>query len=120
AAAAWMVSGVFVGALAPVITVGAAAAGVAGVTLAVQRGRTWLQYGVLPGVFVLGYAAALLLPNPTGVKGTVPHLVRAAISNGGLSQPPIPFDPGWRFLTVTLVALIGAAATSLSLTLRAP
>src|SRR5207237_3133419 len=102
-AAAWMVAGVFVGVLAPIVTVAAAAAGVAGVAIAARRGRSWLQYFVAPGVFVLGYAAALLLPNPTGVKGTVPHLVRAAITNGGLSQPPIPFDPGWRFLTVALI-----------------
>jgi hypothetical protein len=120
AAAAWMVGGAFVGFLPIVITSLAAAAGVAGVGIAVRSGRSWRQYLIAPAAFVLGYAVAVLLPNPTGIKGTVPALVRAAVRNGGLNQPPIPFDPGWRFLAVVLLVLLGAAAASLAAGMRAP
>lgn len=120
AAAGWMVAAVFIGPLAPLVALLAAAAGVGSVGLALRQGRPWVQYLVAPAVFVLGYAVAILLPNPTGITGTVPSLVRAAIRNGGLSQPPIPFDPGWRFMAVVLLGLVGAAAASIAVSFRAP
>jgi hypothetical protein len=119
-AAAWVAGGVFQGWLARPVALAGAAAGVGGVWLAVRRGKPVLQYFVVPAAFVLGYMAALLLPNDTGVTGTVPDLVRRAIDNGGLATPPVPFDPGWRFLVVALLALIGAAATSLSIGMNRP
>ncbi|MDQ1446461.1 MAG: hypothetical protein QOI20_2925 [Acidimicrobiaceae bacterium] len=119
-AAAWVAGGVFQGWMARPVALAGAAAGVGGVWLAVRRNRPVLQYGVVPGAFVLGYLAALILPNDTGVTGTVPELVRRAIQNGGLSEPPVPFDPGWRFIIVALLTLIGAASASLALGLQRP
>ncbi|MGH2808315.1 MAG: transglutaminase domain-containing protein, partial [Actinomycetota bacterium] len=46
--------------------------------------------------------------------------VLEAIRAGGLSQPPAPFDPGWRFLIVVLCVVLGAGATSLALATRRP
>lgn len=114
AAAAWMCGGVFVGPLARLVAVLAAGVGVGGVAFATRRNRLVLQYLLVPAGFVFGYAVAILLPNATGVTGTVPQLVRAAISNGGLAEPPIPFDPGWRFLIVVLMVFVGAAAASVA------
>ena len=120
AAAGWMVGGVFVELLARLVAIAAGAFGVAGVALAVRQGRTVLQYLLVPAGFVLGYVVALVLPNATGVTGTVPELVRAAITNGGLAEPPIPFDPGWRFLAVVLLVFAGAAGASLATALGKP
>jgi hypothetical protein len=119
-AAAWVAGGVFQGWLARPVALLAAAAGVGGVALAVRRARPVLQYGVIPGAFVLGYLAALILPNDTSVTGTVPDLVRRAIANGGLADPPVPFDPGWRFLLVALITVLGAAAASLAIGMQRP
>lgn len=120
AAAGWMVGGVFVELLARLVAVGAGAFGVAGVALAVRQQRVVLQYLLVPAGFILGYLVALVLPNATGITGTVPELVRGAIANGGLAEPPIPFDPGWRFLTVVLLVFAGAAGASLATALGKP
>jgi len=120
AGGAWLVGGVFQGILARAVCLFAVAAGTVAVGVAQRSGRAALQYFIVPGSFVVGYLAALLLPNPTGTTGTVPELVRRALSNGGLDQPPIPFDPGWRFLAVGLLTLVAAAAASLALGLGRP
>jgi len=119
-AAGWIVGGVFAELLARLVAVLAGGVGVAGVWLALRQRRTVLQYALVPAGFVLGYLVALVLPNATGITGTVPELVRSAISNGGLAQPPIPFDPGWRFLVVVLLVFVGAAAASLATSLGKP
>lgn len=113
-AAGWMVGGVFVELLARLIAVLAGVVGVVGVGLALRTRRVLFQYLLVPAGVILGYVVALLLPNATGVDGTVPALVRAAIDNGGLAEPPIPFDPGWRFLVVVLLVFVGAAGASLA------
>jgi hypothetical protein len=113
-AAGWMAGGVFVELLARIVAILAGAAGVGGIALALRRQRVLFQYVLVPAGFVLGYVVALVLPNATGITGTVPHLVRSAISNGGLAEPPIPFDPGWRFLVVVLLVFVGAASASLA------
>lgn len=120
AAAAWVAGGAFDGWMARPVALAGAIVGVGGVALAVRSGRPVLQYLVVPAAFVLGYLAALILPNDTEVTGTVPELVRQAITNGGLSEPPVPFDPGWRFIIGALLALLGAAAGSLAVSLQRP
>ena len=119
-AAAWIAGGVFTELLARFVAVLAGAVGVGGVALALRQGRLLLQYLLVPAGFVLGYLVALVLPNATGITGTVPELVRAAVGNGGLAEPPIPFDPGWRFLIVVLLVFVGAAGASLSTALGRP
>ncbi len=109
-----MTGGVFTELLARLVAVAAGAVGVGGVAYAVRRDTVVLQYLLVPAGLVLGYVVALVLPNATGVTGTVPELVRAALRNGGLAEPPIPFDPGWRFLVMVLMVFVGAAAASLA------
>jgi hypothetical protein len=114
AAAGVVLGGLFAGQLGRVVGVVAALLGASVVAAGLRTGRTIVQYLALPAVFVGGYLAALVLPNPTGVHGTVPELIRQAISNGGLAHPPVPFDPGWRFLLVALVGVTAAAGVSLA------
>jgi hypothetical protein len=115
-----MAGGAFVELLARAVAVLAGAIGVGGVAYAIRRGRLIYQYLLMPIGIVVGYLVALVLPNATGVTGTVPALVRGAIRNGGLAQPPIPFDPGWRFLVVVLMLFVGAAAASIGTALGKP
>jgi transglutaminase-like putative cysteine protease len=35
------------------------------------------------------------------------------MQNGGLLQPPVPFDPGWRFLLVPLITMLSAGTATL-------
>lgn len=113
AGAAFVAGGMFQGNLARACGVAAAVSGAGLVGIAASRGRTWLQYLALPAIFVLGYLAAIVFPNTTGQKGTLPALINAAITNGGLAKPPLPFDPGWRFLLIALIGLVGAGGASL-------
>jgi len=114
AAAAVVAGGLFRGELARAVALLAGAAGAGLVGLAAARGRVILQYLLAPAAVIGGYLVAIVLPNSTGIRGRIPDLVHNAISNGGLSRPPIPFDPGWRFLIVTLFLLLGGAAVSLA------
>lgn len=114
AAAGVVLGGLFQGLLGRVVGILAGVVGAGVVGLGLRSNRTVVQYAAAPAVFVAGYLAALVLPNATGVHGTVPELVRQAISNGGLAHPPVPFDPGWRFLLVMLVGLVSAAGVSLA------
>ena len=113
-AAGIVLGGLFQGSLGRIVGALAAVVGAGIVGLGLRSNRTFVQYLAAPAVFIGGYAAALVLPNATGVHGTVPQLIRQAISNGGLAHPPVPFDPGWRFLLVGLVGLVAAAAVSLA------
>jgi hypothetical protein len=118
--AAVVAGGVFAGSLGRVVGVLAAVVSAATVAYAVRRGRSWMQYLAVLGIFVTGYLVAVVLPNPTGVTGTVPELVRRALRNGGLDHPPLPFDPGWRFLLCAVIGLLAAAAVSLACGFRNP
>jgi transglutaminase-like putative cysteine protease len=117
AAAGWVVAGVFdsgaarlMGLLAPLL--GAAVAGLAAIR---WRTNPLAPYAVLPVALVAGWLA--VLPD-TGV----PRLVLEALRGGGISQPPVAFDPGWRFLlaaTCVLVASSGVAVASMTGAARA-
>jgi hypothetical protein len=120
AAAGVVLGGIFQGALGPIVGVFAAALAAFVVGFGLRSNRVLLQYLAIPAVFVAGYLAALVLPNPTGQRGTVPQLIHQAIANGGLAHPPVPFDPGWRFLLVGLVGLISSASVSLAASFRKP
>lgn len=76
-----------------------------------------VQYLVLPAALALG---AFLATTGGARDGSLPNLVADAIRDGGLSQPPIPFEPGWRFLLAVLPALTGACALALAGALRRP
>src|SRR5207302_569849 len=83
------VGGIFQGSLGRVVGALAAALGASVVGAGLRTNRNLVQYIAAPAVFLGGYLAALVLPNPTGVSGTVPQLVRQAITHGGLAHPPV-------------------------------
>jgi hypothetical protein len=119
AAAAWMMAGVFDGLLARFVGLGAAALGAGVFALGCRTGRPVLvQLAGLPAAVVAG--AVLVAPDATGGTANLPRLVVEALRTGGLSSPPIPFDPGWRFLLVVLVSSLATAAASLAHARNAP
>jgi transglutaminase-like putative cysteine protease len=117
AAAGWMAAGAFRGMLPRVEAVAAALVGV-GVTAYSDRTDrpAVVQALLLPVMLVVGAAAALV---GTG-GGNLPHLLLEALRGGGFAEPPVPYDPGWRFLLVVLVAALGGGATALMLAAERP
>lgn len=108
-AAAWMAGGLFQGFAARAVGVFGAALGAVMVAVSYRTRRpSFVQYLVLPVAAVVG--AVLALPDANGADLT--SLIGEALRGGGLAQPPLPFDPGWRFLLVLLTAVLGAAAAS--------
>lgn len=118
--AAWMVGGLFDGRIAPrLIALLGVLVGCALTTLSFRSGRpAILQWSVFPVSAVVG--AALVAPAATGGSANLPGLVAEAVGGGGLLQTPLPFDPGWRFLLVVLMALVGSAAVGLGCSLAKP
>jgi hypothetical protein len=119
AAAGWMCAGVFRGFLPRLVALLGAAIGV-GVSTASHRTRrpAIVQSLAVPVAVVVG--AILVLPFAKGGSANLPSLVIEAVRGGGIAQPPIAFDPGWRFILVVLVAVLGAAASSLAAGLDRP
>lgn len=119
AAAGWMCAGIFKGWPARAVAVAGALVG-SGLVAASYRSRrpAMIQYLVLPIAIVLG--AILVLPDTRGGGASLPGLVAEAIRIGGIAQPPIPFDPGWRFILLILMAVLGAASGAVALSLDRP
>lgn len=119
AAAGWMAGGMFRGTMARLVAMAASALGTA---IATASGRTRrpsiVQWAVLPIAMVAG--AAVALAGHGAGESSLPRLVSSALHSGGLSQPPVAFEPGWRFLLVMLITLLGAAGVSLALALDRP
>lgn len=109
AAAGWMAAGVFTGNYARVVAVMAAAFGAGTVAISYRsRNPFVVQFLALPVAVIAG--AALVAPDATGGTANLPSLVVEALRGGGLAAPPVPFDPGWRFILVLIVS--GLAVTS--------
>jgi len=120
AAAAWMVAGMFRDPTAHLIALIGVAIG-AGPVYAAQRSRgaAWVELLVVPAAIVVG--AVMLAPDLGGAGGnTLPGLVSSALKNGALLQPPVSFDPGWRFILVVLLAPLTAGSAKLAITLARP
>lgn len=119
AAAGWMLGGVFVGDFARLVGVMSALLGSA-MVWASYRTRTpvFVQFLVLPTAVVLG--AVLVAPDATGGTANLPSLVVEALKSGGLSAPPVPFDPGWRFLLVVLVSSLAVTGATAALATGRP
>lgn len=120
-AAAWMAGGLFSGLWPRPLALAGLVLGAGLVSLSFvrpprppQRPR-WraAQYLVLPLALVAG-AAALFAAAGDASAGDLPRLVGDAVRTGGLGQPPVPFDPGWRFILVVFFAVLGAASASLA------
>ncbi len=118
AAFGWIAGSVFDGQLARLVGLLGAVLGVGVVLLSTRSRRPSLvQYAGAAGAVVLG--ALLVLPDATG-GASLPSLVLEAVRGGGLGQPPVAFDPGWRFLLLVTVALLGEASAGLALALDRP
>lgn len=112
AAVGWMLGGTFVGVAPRLIGVLGAliGAGVVGLSYRMRNPST-LQLLALPLAALVGFG--LVAPSASGTS--VPQLVIDAVKAGGLSQPPAPFDPGWRFLLIVLTCSIAVAAATAAL-----
>ena len=120
AAAAWMLAGMFRDPTAHLVALAGVAIG-AGLMWFAQRsaGAAWAEYLVIPAAIVAG--ALLLAPDLGGSAGnSLPGLVSSALKNGGLLQPPVAFDPGWRFVLVVLLAPLTAGSAKLAISLARP
>lgn len=119
AAAGWMLSGVFSVGPARAIGLLGPAVGVAIVAGSYRSRRpATVQHLAVPAALVLG--ALAVVPYTHKGSANLPHLVLEAIRGGGISQPPVPFDPGWRFILIVVTVLAGSAATALSVGLGRP
>ncbi|MFN2537743.1 MAG: transglutaminase domain-containing protein, partial [Mycobacteriales bacterium] len=109
AAVGWMLGGIFSGVLPRLVGIGGAALGAGVVALSYRmRNPSTVQFLALP----LAVLAGVGLVAPSAAGTTVPSLITDAVKGGGLSQPPAPFDPGWRFLLLVLTcAIVVTAAT---------
>lgn len=118
AAFGWVAGSVFDGWLPRLVGLLGAVLGV-GVAYASTRVRnpSLVQYG---GAALAVVAGALLVVPFTDGGSSLPTLVSEAIRSGGLGQPPVAFDPGWRFLLLVTVALLGEACAGLALSLDKP
>jgi hypothetical protein len=76
-----------------------------------MRNPSVLQVLALPLAALVG--VGLVIPSAAGTS--VPQLVVDAVKAGGLSQPPAPFDPGWRLLLIVLTCSIAVAAATAAL-----
>ena len=117
AAAGWMIAGIFAGGLPRLLGLLGPVIGAGMVALSYRTRRpSVVQYLILPVAVAIGAAFALSDAAGAGLS----ELVLEALRAGGLSQPPVPFDPGWRFVLLVLGAILGAGAASLSLSLNRP
>ena len=112
AAAGWVLAGVFASGWARGLAVLAAAAGAAVTGLALQR---WPWGGWLPLPLAAGLGLLAMWPDSGG-----PQLIGEALRSGGISQPPIAFDPGWRFLLVAVTVLLAGISIGLGQPRLAP
>ena len=105
----WMLGGIFPGIMPRLVGVLGALIGAGTVAVSSKlRNPTTLQFLALP----FGVVVGVVLTASVAGGSTVPTLVLEAIKAGGLSQPPVPFDPGWRFLLVVLTCSIAVSAAT--------
>jgi hypothetical protein len=119
AAAGWVLAGVFAGGWPRAVGVLAPGAGaaVAGLAHAGWRRNPLAAWAAVPAAVVVGWLAVAA----GGDSGAaLPRLVAEALRSGGISQPPVAFDPGWRFILAAVLVLLASAATGLSLSLDNP
>lgn len=119
AGAGWLCGGIFgslfargVGVLGAVIGAGAVA-----VSYRLRRPSA-IQYLGSLGAVVVG--AILVMPDAEGGSANLVSLVIEAIRAGGIATPPVPFDPGWRFVLVVLTSVFASGAASLAIAQRRP
>lgn len=114
----WVAGSVFDGWAARGVGMLGAVIGVGAVLLSTRvRNPSLVQYA---GAAVAAVTGALLVVPFTDGGSSLPSLVVEALRGGGLGQPPVAFDPGWRFLLLVTVALLGETSAGLALALGRP
>jgi len=106
----WVLGGVFVGTSGRLVGLLGAfiGAGMAALSYRVKS-PTLLQLLAVP----VSVAAGVALVAGDTAGGVNPlTLVTQAIRAGGLNQPPVPFDPGWRIVLVVLTAAVGVTSAT--------
>jgi hypothetical protein len=113
-----MVGGLFRPFSAHLVALAGVVVGTATAALA-QRGRSWsvLQWLTAPLAFLVGL---LLMAPDLGGGATLSRLVSDAVHSGGLLQPPVPLDPGWKVILVVLLALVATGAASIAMATQRP
>lgn len=113
AAAGWLVGGVFTDGFARIVGVGGAVLGGGMVAMSYRTSRpSVIQY--LTPVAALAIGGPLMAADATGGTANLPGLVAEALRTGGLSDPPVPFDPGWKLLLVVITSLVCAGASGVA------
>ena len=113
-AAAWITAGLFRSPIASgLICLLGLVIGVASAWSAHLLRRPLIHYAGLAGAVVV--AAAIVSPVATGGTANLPGLVAEAFRGGGLLQPPISFEPGWRFILLLLFALLGLSSVGMTI-----
>ena len=114
----WIAGSVFQGVTPRLVGLLAAVLGVGVVLLSTRvRRPSLVQYAGAGLAVVVG---ALLVAPYAGGGADLPSLVVEALRGGGLGQPPVAFDPGWRFLLCIAVALLGQTSAGLALAYGRP
>jgi len=117
AAAAWMLGGVFDSPLARPLALACVALGVGSAAVSARSRRPgFAGIALVPVAFV----AASLVSVATDSRVSPLEAVQSAVGGGGLLQPPVPFDAGWRFVLVALCVLLAAATATLVLNTSRP
>lgn len=114
----WVAGSVFDGILARLVGLAAAVFGVGVVYLSTRARRPSLVQYAGAGAAVV--AGALIAVTFTGQGADLASVVVESLRGGGLAQPPLAFDPGWRFLLFVTVALLAEASGGLALSLNRP
>ena len=110
ASAALTVGGIFGSWGARLLCLLAAAAGIGWAYLAARSPRRRSVYqAALPVLAVVAGIVSLTVAAPGG-PSALPDLVAEAIDAGRRLRPPIPFDPGWRPILITVFMLLGFTA----------
>lgn len=119
AAAGFVCAGLFPGIFPRLVGILGAGIGAGMVWLSYRARRTSaVQFLTVPVAVLAG--TLLVVPDARGGTANLPSLVAEALRAGGVGQPPVPFDPGWRFLLVAFVIVLGAAAAALATGLNRP
>jgi len=117
--AGWVVGGVFASGFARLTALTGAFVGALLVWLSYRtRYTVAMQVLVVPVALVIG--ALLVVGDAGGDLGELPGFVVEALREGGLSTPPVPFDPGWRIIVVVLAAALAACSASLATSFARP
>lgn len=109
AAAGWMLGGIFSGSFARVVGILGACIGAGCCFLATRARKPSVpQFMALPAAIGLG----VVLTYQDTTSSTNPlTLVIQAITSGGLTQPPVPFDPGWQIILLVLTCSLAVCAS---------